>query len=954
MLKLLLKTLGLIAALALSNAVYAVGMGGINVTTALGEPLNADVELVAVGKAESSKLSARLASPEAFKGAGLDYPDALPKLKFQIEARANGEPYLKITSIQPINEPFVSLLIELTWSSGQLMREYTFLLDPPGFKAEQPKAMEVQPLAPSAVGPAKSKAGESGAGAVKQEPMLMHATAPMDEKVFVAAGTASVNKPAEKINAGKSNVATGTIKVKSGDTLSKIARETKSPEVSLERMLVAMYRANEDAFDGNNLNRLKTGKILRIPEGDDLNKVAQVEAVKEIHAQAADWQAYRLKLAAAGGSVSEQAPKQEVSGKISTSVADKTPAAKDSTREVVRLSKGEAPGDKAAAGGNAKDAQDKMHATEEDVTARNKAIKDSNERIAMLEKNISAMQRLIELKSQPVSQDKPAPDKTGQPAMSKAEEPKIKPEAKPEVASAATNTTTLAQTEHPASAVSPAKPLAPKIETPPSLTDVILGEPLYLAGGAAALLGGVGFMLARHRKNRHDKEAAAIAGTNIVAPVAPSPDTGDFTKTATPTPILSTTDPDDVDPISEADLFLNFGRDVQAEEILKDALKKNPGNQQIRLKLLSIYANRKDTKTFSGVAREVQNSGDAAAWAQAAEMGRKLESGNPMYGSADDDAAVETGDATPDKVKTAQPAASLDFDLGLGEQEAGAAALDVPVDTKTEAPSGLDFDLGFGTPAETVPAAGEDQNTGEPSAPQAGDTDTTSVLDFDLGFDAPSETAAPAPAEMDFTSTMVLNVPPKVESKAAENIQAEATTLDFDITSVHPELPEQQAAEQANEPTAKSAPSLDDLIFDVTAAHPLSPAAIMEEVAEAETVAPAEAEDGIDFTLDFPATEISPADDKATPGAPVQDAAKELGAIDLGDINLNLDVPVSAPAEEVKDAHWHDVATKLDLARAYQEMGDASGAREILDEVLNEGDAQQRAAAEVMLQQLPA
>jgi pilus assembly protein FimV len=124
---------------------------------------------------------------------------------------------------------------------------------------------------------------------------------------------------------------------------------------------------------------------------------------------------------------------------------------------------------------------------------------------------------------------------------------------------------------------------------------------------------------------------------------------------------------------------------------------------------------------------------------------------------------------------------------------------------------------------------------------------------------------------------------------------------------------------------------------------------MMEEMAAAE--APAQAEDAMEFALDFPVTEELPADDKVEP-APAQAAAKETSAIDLSEINLNLDAPVSAPAEEVKDARWQDVATKLDLARAYQEMGDASGAREILEEVLSEGDAQQRAAAEVMLQQL--
>jgi pilus assembly protein FimV len=955
-LKLFAKALGLITALVLSGAVGAVGMGGISVTTALGEPLKAEIGLVAVGKADKNKISARLASPDAFKGAGMDYPSALLKLNFQIEARANGEPYIKVTSAQPVNEPFISLLVELTWPSGQLLREYTFLLDPPGFKPEQPKAVEVRPVLSKVEVPLEPSvaSGESKAGAVKEQPMPMRATAPMDEKVFVNAGVAPAKKPAES-----GNVASGTIKVKRGDTLSKIARETKSPDVSLERMLVAMYRANEDAFDGNNMNRLKTGKILRVPDEGDLAKVAQVEAVKGIHVQAADWHSYRMKLAAFSGSVTERTPKQVVSGKISATVADKAPAAKESNKEVVRLSKGEAPGDKAA-GGNAKAMQDKLHAMEEDATARNKALKDSNERIAMLEKNIKEMQRLIELKGQPVP-PKPVLSKVEGPVLSKAvvpeTKPEIKPEVKPEAASATVKTTALAPAALPASAVRITKPVKPKIETPPpSLLDEILGEPLYLAGGAAALLGlgSIGYMLSRRRKGGKNKEEKGIAGTHIAAPIAPSPDTGDFTLTATATPII-TVEPENVDPISEADLFLNFGRDVQAEEILKDALNNNPGNQQIRLKLLSIYADRKDTKTFSVIAHQVQDSGDAVAWAQAAEMGRKLEPGNPMYGG-NDGAVVATGEVPLDEIKT--ESASLDFDLGFGVPEASAAesnagdaaaALDMPLDVTTATSSGLDFDLGFSAPTEGAPAVEEHESTVVPSVPQSEQVDTASVLDFDLGFDVPAEpeAAAPAPAEMNDDSTMVFSAPLNEETQAPENLQtAQETPLDLDINATHSDFSAQQP-EQAMEQAEKPAPSLDDLVFDVTADHS-SPAAMIEEMAAVE--APAEAEDVMEFTLDFPITEEPP----TVEAAPVQAAAKETGAIDLSEINLNLDAPASAPAEEVKDAHWQDVATKLDLARAYQEMGDASGAREILEEVMNEGDAQQRAAAEVMMQQLSA
>ena len=868
-LKLLIKASGFIAGLALSGAVCAVGMGGINVTTALGEPLKAEIELVAVGKTEKKSLSAHLASPDIFKGAGMDYPANLPKLKFQIEIRTDGEQYIKVTSVQPVNEPFISLLVELDWPSGKLLREYTFLLDPPGYKAEQPKEAEVKPV--------ESVTVEHGyqAEAAKSGPAPMRATAPVDEKVFAVAAHAT------RKSAGGSNVASGVIKVKHGDTLSQIARETKPSDVSLERMLVALYRANADVFDGKNMNRLRAGKILRMPEQSDMGGLTQADAVMEIRAQVADWHAYRQKLAAASMAAAEQAPKQEASGKISTTVAEKAPAAKESSKEVVRLSKGEAPGDKTAVGGNAKTLQDKIHALEEEAIAKDNALKESNERVAILEKNIKEMQRLLELKGQPVA-TKP------EPAKIEAKPPTPVPPAAPVAAKPGAVTP----------AAKPAKPAKkPVVAPPPSMLD----NPVYLAGGAVVLLalGGLGFVLTRRGKAGKKVKAPGSSKTTedvgsisarISAPVTPSPETGDFTQTAAATPI-SQAQPEDVDPISEADLFLNFGRDVQAEEILKDALEKNPANNQVRLKLLSIYANRKDTKSFSSIARQVQDSGDEAAWAQAAEMGRNLEPNNPMYGGGE---SVVAAPVEQDKSEQ-QPAAGLDFDLGFGAPEADATpetestmVLNAPLDQKASATPAMDFDLGIGAP----------------------ETDATPETE----------------------STMVLNAP-----QDEKTMVMQAVPMDFDVTATHPS----SAAAEKPEQAAAITPNLDDLVFDITSSNSL-PAATVEK--KAATDVPAGADDAMEFTLDFPG-------DEKPEAATAQATAKEAVDIDLSGINLDLGKP-AAPAADVKDAHWHDVATKLDLAKAYQEMGDNAGAREILEEVLAEGDEQQRAAAEAILQQL--
>lgn len=863
--KSLLKLLGAVVALTLSTCVSAVGMGGINVASALGQPLKADIELVSVNKAEKASLVARLASPDIYRGAGLEYPYGT-KFKFQIESRANGEPYIKVSSAQPINDPFVSMLVELTWASGKLLREYTFLLDPPDYVAEQPKPVEVQAVAPAApaappetatkpveqaapVAEAPAATAPAAVASVEKEHRPMRATAPMDEKVFAAAPE---RKPAA--------VVTGNVTVQHGDTLNKIAAQNKPAEVSLERMLVALYRANADQFDGKNMNRIKAGKILRLPEQSELMNVAQSDAAKEIRAQTADWNAYRQKLAAAAPAASQPQEAQQVAtGKIASSVADKAPVAKESAKEVLKLSKGEAPGDKAGAGATGKPmtAQDKKNAEQEDAIAKAKGVKEEQARAALLEKNLQDMQRLAKLKSE---------------AAALATQPSgAAPEAAVSAVAAASSVAAASEVK-PAPVAKPKPKPQPVVVPQPSLVDQILGEPLYLIGGTAILLGlgGIGFMLSRRKQaaaGGQSEDAGAITG-HITAPVAPSPETGDFTSTTGEHPAAASQS-DDVDPISEADLFLNFGRDAQAEEILKEALLNTPNNHQIHLKLLGIYAARKDVNSFSAIARQLKDSGDEQAWQQAAAMGRKLEPNNPMYGGG---TIEDDGSAT---MQTTVLNAMPDF------------ASDETAAQETSTPD-VDFDLG---------------DTGKTSTPSTDDKAAAQAetMDFDVTATRPS-----------------LSAP---------------TEMDFDITSTSPSMP------AATEEKEAALPNLDDLIFDVTSTHPSMPAAQPEASKPA-----AQADDGgMEFTLDFPVEDVA---EKPAPAAQAETG--------LAGISLNFDAAATPgePAAEAKDEHWHEVATKLDLARAYQEMGDATGAREILDEVMREGDEGQREAAQSMLDQL--
>jgi len=924
-----LKAFGYFVFLAWSSTTYAVGFGGINVTSALGQPLVAEIELVAVEPADKATLNARLASPEAFKGAGIDFPYGLPKLKFSVETRANGDAYIKATSTQPINEPFVSLLIELGWSSGRLLREYTFLLDPPGFIAEQKEAAAVQPIEPVVVPPvvavvpqveavpepvvpaaevapevAQPAAAETTQAAAEAVPAPVATPEPTPAPVAAKEEPPFVRSPAkEKVEATPAN--TNSVTVKRGDTLGKIAAKTKPTDVSLERMLVALYRANTEAFEGKNMNRLSTGKILRLPESEALAALQQAEAANEVRAQVADWNVYRQKLAAATGAIKEQRAKQEVAGKISTTLTDKAPEAKEPAKEVLKLSKGEAASDKTVAGSKEKSAADKAMAKNEEAIAKAKSLKEAEQRTAMLEKSVKDMQRLVELKNQA------AAAQAGE-AKSAASAPAS---VMPLVASAVMPASSVAAASEAVAAQPKPKAVAPKVVAPqPSMMEDILANPIYLGGAAAVLLGLGGLVFMRLRGKKEAKPVVAAkeedigsASSRIAAPIAPSPETGDFTN-ASVVPASVIGDAEEVDPIGEADLFLNFGRDAQAEEVLKEALKKDPSNNPVKLKLLSIYAGRKDTKSFYVYALEVKESDDAVAWEKAAEMGRALEPNNAMYGGAGEQLAVA-------------PAASDD------------------------SAQAVDFDLGFGDSATVEPAVMDigsvepESNNGESTVIMSANelrAAQEAPMDFDItgthsGIHAAVEeepVAAPDVAAMDFD----LTVAPPAASIVAEEPKLDMPAMDFDLSAL-----ESTAPADASSVTEEKSPAmnLDDLVFDVTSSHVAAPV---------ESVPVADVDQGMAFTLDIP-TETKPEE-------AVKPATKDVG---LSEISLNLDEPVIesvSPSGEPKSEQWQEVATKLDLAKAYQEMGDQDGAREILEEVVRDGDEQQREAAEALLQQL--
>ncbi len=645
----------------------AAGLGRLTVLSSLGQPLQAEIDLVSVEKDELATLSARLASPDAYKQANLQYGSALVGLRLSIEKRPNGQLYIKITSNRSVNEPFIDLLVEINWASGRITREYTGLIDPPGF-------------APVPVPPAPVALPETRPAPAPEAPAV--AIAPLAARPAVAAPVATGGKEYGPI--------------KRGETLYKIASSMKPEGVTLEQMLAGLYRTNPDAFS-RNMNRMKTGKILRVPEKEDLAAVPQSEAVKEVRVQAADWNAYRRKLADSAGMAPESRPAAR--GKITTKVEDR--AAAGEVKEVVRLSKGEPP--KGAAGAGVKSsAADRVRTLEEEAIARDKALSEANERIAQLEKNLKDMQQLLAIKSPGMAgaQQKaagPTPEAAKPVPKPVPEAPKSEPKpdvaaAKPEPDKPAAETAVAGAKKEETAAAAPAPATEVKAEPPkpkpkpmpkpvppppePDVMDMVMDN-LPLVGGIVLLLGGLGFWMVRRRRSQAGEETG-----DEVQEVAPSlmasgagMAVSDAFKTASATaaePTMAGPTADEVDPLAEAEVYIAYGRDTQAEEILKEALGKNPAREDVQLKLLEIYAARKDKTAFNRSAETFSKlvGGDSESWLKVAAMGYALDPGRKMY-AAGQSAAPDA--APPEPV----PASDLDFDLG---HSTGATSTDISFD----------------------------------------------------------------------------------------------------------------------------------------------------------------------------------------------------------------------------------------------------------------------------------
>lgn len=356
-----------------SFTVHAAGLGNFTLNSYLGQPFRAEIDIVSINKEDISTLSAKLASRKTFQHLSVDYAPFLSEFEISIENRINGQPYVKITSPQQIVGPFLSILVELNWSSGHLIREYVVLLDSPE---------------------------DSLAAALP----AVEAEVEVEMEAEIEAQVAPSAAQPEPVSAAKPEAT--YIPVKSGDNLTKIAQKAGYPNVQLNQMLVALHRANRKAFSGNNMNRLKTGPILRIPDASEVAAISPGEADKEVKMQTNNWELYRQKLAAEVSSATsvDKESAQTAAGKIVTKVDDSAKASVKQPEEKLSISNGEGIIEGSTGDNATNSSQDYIAALEDSAISKAKELNEANENIAILEKNIEKLRQLLELKNAGISE----------------------------------------------------------------------------------------------------------------------------------------------------------------------------------------------------------------------------------------------------------------------------------------------------------------------------------------------------------------------------------------------------------------------------------------------------------------------------------------------------------------------------------------------------------------------
>jgi pilus assembly protein FimV len=980
-----------------SGVAQALGLGEIELQSYLNEPLDAEIALTQSRGISPGDVFVNIAPQSAYERVGLSRNQFLSKLRFEVVTGSDGNLVVNVSSREPLREPYLNFLLELTWPSGRLMREYAVLVDPPVYAERSGLAESVS--APSVAETAPAVRPRSQESVRRQ-----------------AAAEGSLSSGYSRSTIGPTGPS---------DTLWTIASRVRpNDSVSMQQVMLAIQDLNPDAFMGGNINRLKRGEVLRVPSLEDIQRRSRAEAVRQVARQNEAFEASRRTVDATATGRSAPAPTATTGGEaeLKLLVADN-----EGDRDAQEG--GSAGGDSQLPGGV--DAGTAVVMEELESARRENA--ELNSRLEDLQDQVETLQRLLELKNsqladlQRMAGDQAATDAAGEmpatpetpdattmaadaampaegdagegaepgapaePAadamaadVTMAPEESSAPESagdagtdmatgnKAEPADAGGKTEPMEAAEpqaasapssdagEPAPAAEPAKPAAPAPKPaaekgfPANVIDLIVSNPMYqiaLGGGLIVLLLLL-LLLARRNANR---EKAFYEQLNN----EPADESDTFDLTLDEEAPEAAENPRDA--LDEADSYVAFGQLEQAAQVLEEAISREPSRTDLRLKLLGIYADSQDRESFEKQLGEIEALDDEDALEQAKALKARLEEAESMPSIDDLESELRSdafasgedrgfGAETPAEPLSDELLADT-FEAGSEEElenEFGEFASDEALidqgdqeeESLAEDDLGIDFELD-----ET----GEDDGSADLELPE----EELAALE---SFDLPEEESGDKELELPADDDLTLDLEDMEATDGGDDtgsLESELEGLDESfLDELDAELDKAADEDEALADAASEESPLDELELDVSDED----LALMEEFSEVSEDESSEVPAAEDPSLD---EELGLEDALETSGDEIPEDEVPVASEAIDSVPSTPEAVPDIDEEALGDeddfsflAGTDEAATKLDLARAYIEMGDSEGARDILEEVALEGNEEQKAEAQDLLKNL--
>jgi pilus assembly protein FimV len=1060
-----------------SGFASALGLGEITLRSQFNQPLNAEIRLLKVRDLSKEEIFTALASREDFKLVGVDRLFFLSSFDFEVILKDLSNPIIKVTSSKPITEPYLNFLVEVQWPSGRLLREYTLLLDLPVFNeagANAPVSL------PSSVAVASPVQVTPAAKATQPQPLIfapnsapsVSESAPEATQASIPATPATpppATPPREESTPSvvqASDVEVDDYKVKSGDTLWKITEAALAgSSASVNQKMVAILQANPNAFIKGNINRLKNGRVLRIPTNEEVANVGYQQALDLVGEQNQVWSA-------------ENKSAQKA---VLTSVVPTTSVTPEAAPVEGRLTLGSAdPGQASVKGigasGSGESLQNELSIANDELSRSTRQNEELNLRVSELEAQIETMESLVSLTSDQlkaleltsknsIDTDASATDTelTNTSVKPLIDQDEVNPEASAPESSAAVEEPTVFVVPEPATTTNFT------VDQQPSLIDTVvdfLKTNMLLVGGALlAFLVAILVLLRLKKKPDDELEDFALDGEDddlFDLNEENLDDISDLDDQAYAEDNTFSVDEDldesvqaqTEDVVAEADIYVSLGQEDKAIELLEKEIQQNPDNADARLGLLKIYAKSQNSMGFDEQYAQLLPLGNVYANDQAMALRKEIENAEPFdtdqyslkddgldfldevdsndldldldldideVGESDNEGSIafsetdsdfdldelsldldDLADKAPDVKENKSSSETTDTDFSLDFEELDD---DLPLDLDDElivaaepddGIEDIEFSLDLDEPSDVESTGGSSKLDGELEVDALDDMGFDLDLDLDDELDdslALEDTVAKSEVgdkglnknlEYDFSLDLDDDLDPSSNSadislddglgndfsvQIDEDDDSDVNDFEFDIPADDSEglslslddddididsfdLDTELDAETADEINAANSEIDADDSLDLDSPPPtdIDMASLDEEI-EAMTA-------GMD-TLSVDEDEVVEATETAETLNLEADKEPELRRDDdkltSSDLNIsdaNDDAVVAADEELDFFEESDEVSTKLDLAKAYIDMGDREGAEDILNEVMEEGNDRQKSDAKVLMENL--